>query len=287
MTIHGGTQDLRFQLYHFYETREADNIADLVMEKVTGWKRIDRVLHKKALLSGQQQAQLLSITESLLLHTPVQYVLEEAWFYGLPLYVNKDVLIPRPETEELVHWVLQTTKEGATSPVVLDIGTGSGCIPLAIKKNLPGSAIYATDISAAALAVAAKNAVLLQLDIHCLLLDVLSAEEHPALPPVDIMISNPPYIPLSEKASMAKHVVDFEPHLALFTGDADPLVFYRAVAALAKKQLQWHGWLFLEIHEDRGQQVEALLAEAGFTDILLKKDMQGKDRMIRCMKEAV
>jgi release factor glutamine methyltransferase len=287
MTIHEASQQLRFQLFHIYDEREAGNITELVMENITGWKRIDRVVNKTALLPATQAQLLATYTKALLDNTPVQYVLHEAWFYDICLYVDENVLIPRPETEELADWLIKDTRNLKLGPgvternLVLDIGTGSGCIPLAIKKNLPSIEMHSCDISEAALHVAKKNAVDQKLDIHFHLLDILSGKEQNQLPAFDFIISNPPYIPVSDKLAMAANVLQYEPHLALFAEDNDPLLFYKVIADFAATHLNRNGSIYLEIHEDAGDAVANLYKQKGFTTIELRKDLQGKDRMIK------
>lgn len=287
MTIHEASQQLRFQLFELYDDREAGNIADLVMENISGWTKIDRVVNKTVPLSSLQLQQLNDYTKALMANKPLQYVLHEAWFFGMKLYVDENVLIPRPETEELADWIVKDNISSKfivhSSQVsnVLDIGTGSGCIPLAVKKNLPGFEVHAADISGGALQVAKKNAVAHELDIHFYLLDILDAAAWQPLPPFDIIVSNPPYIPQSDKSSMAANVLQYEPHLALFVDNEDPLLFYRAIAAFAHSHLKPGGYIYLEIHEEMAQAAIALYREKGFTNIELRKDLQGRDRMLR------
>ena len=282
MTIHEASQQLIFQLFHLYDEREAKNIADWVMENITGWKKIDRVSNKSVPLSATQQTQLQQYTNELLTHTPVQYVLHEAWFYKMKLYVDENVLIPRPETEELVEWIINEVKsKNSKVKTVLDIGTGSGCIPLALKKNRPSYEIHSCDISEAALTVARRNAAGQQLAIHFHRCNILSETERESLPQFDTIVSNPPYIPQKDKASMAQNVLNHEPHIALFVPDDNPLIFYSAIADFASTHLKKDGTIYLEIHEDLGLAVINLFKEKGYRQIELKKDLQGKDRMVR------
>jgi release factor glutamine methyltransferase len=280
MTIQEATTKLLFQLYHVYDNREAANIADMVMENVTGWKRIDRVVHKHVKVSRECELKLEKITAELLNHKPVQYALNEAWFYGLKFYVDENVLIPRPETEELVEWVIRSSPASH----VLDIGTGSGCIAIAIKKKIPVLTMYACDISEAALAVASKNAAALETHIQLLNLDIFDRNEWDVLPRLNTIISNPPYIPFEEKLKMDDNVVQYEPHLALFVKDSDPLIFYRAIAEFAKKKLIPDGDIFVETHENLADAVAALFEVNQFRKIEIRKDMQGKKRMVHIKK---
>lgn len=292
MTIHEAQQRLIFQLYHIYESREASNIADLVMEHITGWKKIDRILNKQLTLLQDKIEILDRYTDELLAHRPVQYVLNEAWFSGMKFFVNEHVLIPRPETEELVDWVMKAvTRTHLPKPqklvsadehlVVLDIGTGSGCIPVTLKKQISFADVYACDISKEALEIAQKNAAIHEVDIRLVNINFLDTSQWVNLPSIDIIISNPPYIPLKDKETMRPNVLEYEPHIALFVEDNDPLIFYRAIADFAKQKLKQGGAIYVEVHEDIGHDVQRLFAEEGLDGIELKKDMQGKDRMLR------
>jgi release factor glutamine methyltransferase len=288
MTIYEAQQRLLFQLYHIYDNREAANITDLVMEHITGWKKIDRILHKHVpLLPGKIDLLEKYITD-LLNQKPVQYVLHEAWFYGMKLFVDENVLIPRPETEELVDWIVKTirfeklSKEQEKNPLIIfDIGTGSGCIPIAIKKHVPIADVYACDLSKEALAVAHQNATAKETDIGFLQLNFLDPAQWEHLPSFDIVVSNPPYIPLKDKATMRENVVLFEPPIALFVDDNNPLIFYDTIANFARQKLNYRGSIFLEINEAFANDIEQLFNKKGFTRIEMKKDMQGKDRMVR------
>jgi release factor glutamine methyltransferase len=298
MDLQQAQQELLSRLHLLYDDREAATITDWVMEKITGWKKIDRIIHKTFPLSEDGLELFQRYTGELEKHRPVQYVLQEAWFAGMKFYVDEQVLIPRPETEELVEWVVEeaaSDKQQATSPAgtipappeghtILDVGTGSGCIAIALKRQLSDARVYACDLSGQALAIAERNAAANQANIHFRQLDFLDSGEWATLPPVQVLVSNPPYVPIREKASMAPHVVNFEPHMALFVEDHDPLIFYRALADFAKKKLLPGGQVFAEIHVGLGTQVVELFQEAGFHPIILKKDMQGKDRMVKATR---
>lgn len=285
MTIQEATQQLLFQLFNIYEEREARNIADLVMERVTEWKRIDRIINKQVPLSQPQARLLVAYTSELLEHRPLQYVLKEAWFYGLRFYVDEHVLIPRPETEELVGWIIdESGARGAMKKLrILDIGTGSGCIAVALKKHLPDVKVYACDVSKDALVVAGKNAEINQTQIELIHCDVLIETERNRLPVVDIIVSNPPYVPLSDSVSMQSNVVDYEPHGALFVSDSDPRVFYNAIAGMAPTHLSPNGSVYVEIHENMGAAISALLKDK-LLEPVLRKDLQGKERMIKASR---
>lgn len=294
MDLQQAQQEMLSRLRPLYEDREAAAITDWVMEKITGWKKIDRIIHKNMSLSQEGLELFQLYTGELEDHRPVQYVLQEAWFAGLKFYVDEQVLIPRPETEELVEWVTEEIRQhepaylpgltGTPAPVVLDVGTGSGCIAVTLKKQLPQAQVYACDLSREALAIAERNAIANQAVIYFHQLDFLDSSQWETLPQVQILVSNPPYIPLREKETMAPHVVGFEPHLALFVEDGDPLIFYKALAQFALKKLQPGGQLFAEIHEGLGEEVKAHFQESGFHSVIIKKDMQGKDRMVKATR---
>lgn len=280
---------LRKELLAIYENREADSIAEMVIEKVTQQSRRQRIIDGDKALSSAAELQLKTYTDQLLQAVPVQYVLEEAWFSDMPFYVNTAVLIPRPETEELVEWVLRACEQllssGKQHLRITDIGTGSGCIPVSLKKRLPLLEVEAADISSAALAVAQKNATTAGTPIYFHQLDFREKSAWATLPVYDIIVSNPPYIPASEEGEMADHVTCHEPHLALFVPDTDPLLFYRLLGEFAAGHLSEGGQLFVEIHEQRGSEVVALFREQGFRDVELKSDMQQKARMVRAFRK--
>lgn len=280
MTIGEANKRLLFQLYHVYDNREAANIADLVMERLTDWKRIDRSRHPEVRLSAAQQSLLEQYADQLGTGRPVQYVLQEAWFFGMPFMVNEQVLIPRPETEELVDWILKT-ETGRQS--VLDIGTGSGCIAVALKKRWPALTVHACDISADALAVAQRNAIAQQAEVDFFQADILAEAAAVRLPKIDTIVSNPPYIPASGRAGMQANVVDHEPHLALFVPDNDALIFYRRIAELGKSVLTGPREVYVEIHESHGEETAKIFDACGYSSVECRKDIQGRDRMIRAV----
>lgn len=280
MTIRSEQEALRDALTTLYDDRESANIADWVVEHITGKKKVDRLIRKNDSFTPAEQALFDRYTTELLLCRPVQYVLEEAWFMGMKFHVNESVLIPRPETEELVEWLVESQKPKVGSQkAILDIGSGSGCIPVAIKKKLPGIVVTSVDVSQDAVNVSKKNAAALAADVSFVLLDFLDESAWHRLPVFDIIVSNPPYIRQSERSGMAKHVVEYEPDIALFVPDEDALLFYRKIALFAKDHLAEDGMIFLEINELLGEQVAELYKGHGFTT-KLRKDLQGRDRMI-------
>lgn len=280
MTISTAYHQLLYQLFELYNDREAANIADWVIEYITGQRRIERILYKDLPLNNSQQQQLETFTQQLLQHKPVQYVLQEAWFAGMKFFVKEGVLIPRPETDELVELVVNKSQISNHKSQILDIGTGSGCIPIALKKRLPTSSILSIDISEVALEIAQKNATDLQADITLQQVDFLNETNWYQLGTFDIIVSNPPYIKQSESAVMSKHVTDYEPSLALFVADNNALIFYEKIAVFGKTHLNPNGQIFAEINEALGKETVTMLQQHGY-QTLLKQDLQGKDRMIQ------
>ena len=283
MTVQEAKQRLLFQLNNIYDERESANITDWVLEHLTGWNRIDRLMNKDHQLSPQQKLTLEKHIAELGSHKPVQYVLKEAWFQGMKFFVNEYTLIPRPETEELVELII---KHESPSPgfKVLDIGTGSGCIPLSIKHKWPGVDVISCDISAEAIEVAQYNARRLQLHANFRILDFLDPEHWKQLPEVHCVVSNPPYIPLSDKETMGNNVVMYEPWLALFVENEQPLVFYEAIANFSKEKLANGGGIYVETHEIYAEGVHDLFVQHGFSDVTIEKDMQGKPRFVKAKK---
>jgi release factor glutamine methyltransferase len=321
------------QLKKIYNEREAANIVELVFESVAGIKRLQRLTDKQQQLANSTIQQLNVALQKLLKHQPVQYVLSEAWFYKMKLFVNEHVLIPRPETEELVEWIVSDargTMLNAISDVgcrmydvgnknykidnagrkadnvlskisgvyaqkpnvkyrttniidIIDIGTGSGCIAIALKKELPGANILGIDVSAEALSVAKKNAGDQNTNIELAGIDFLDNNTWHQLPLFDVIVSNPPYIPRTEKNKLEKNVVEYEPHLALFVEDNDPFIFYKKTALFADIHLRSNGKIYVEVHEKYADKVMDIFHQFKFTAII-KKDIYGCDRMIRATR---
>jgi release factor glutamine methyltransferase len=282
MTMQEATYLLLNKLRTIYSEGEASQITDWVMESLTGSKKAERMLYKNSDITDKEESQLQQFTQRLMQHEPVQYVLHEAWFCGLKFYVDKNVLIPRPETEELVEWVITNCKFPVDTLSILDIGTGRGCIPISLKRKLRKAEVWSCDISESALQIAKKNAATLGADINFLPLDFLDKEKRDQLPSFDIIISNPPYVPEKDKQQMRPNVLNYEPHTALFVPDNDALVFYKAIAKFGKDHLNHNGIIYTEIHEDLGDSVSALFRSNGY-NTELKKDMQGKERMLKAM----
>jgi release factor glutamine methyltransferase len=250
--------------------------AYLSIEHCLDYNRSDCIIHSEQEITSLIANRLKQITTDLKTNKPIQYILGKTDFYGLKLKVNEHTLIPRPETEELVDWVLKQEFSSA-----LDIGTGSGCIPIALAKHTNAS-IMAIDVSENALEVAKENAILNTVKVKFILQDILHSE---SLPKVDLIVSNPPYVLDNEKVKMQKNVLDFEPDLALFVANNNPLIFYKKIAQLAFESLNENGKLFFEINEQFGADTIAMLTEIGFVNIALKKDINDKDRMVKATKK--
>jgi release factor glutamine methyltransferase len=281
MTIQEGTYYILNRLRKIYSEGEATQITDWVMEHITGSKKAERMIYKNSAISQEEEMLLRKYTERLLLHEPVQYVLNEAWFCGMRFYVDKNVLIPRPETEELVEWTVKEvgSRESGVRKI-LDIGTGSGCIAITLKNKLPHSEVWACDISDEALMIARKNADDLHAPVDFVPLDFLDLNQRKQLPYFDIIVSNPPYVPEKDKEQMQPNVLKYEPATALFVPDNDALIFYKAIADFGKEKLNTNGNIFLEIHESLGEAVIQVFQSEGYLTEL-KKDLQGKDRMLK------
>jgi release factor glutamine methyltransferase len=268
-------------LLPIYDEGEAESFFYLILEEKQQLKRIDLALDPKLIFLEEELALWNSILEQLKLEIPIQYLLGSTSFYGLDFEVNENVLIPRPETEELVEWIIKGNPkiEGFKDLKILDIGTGSGCIAISLAKNMPNAKVYAIDISEKALATAKKNALLHKVDVTFITQNILETED--LKQQFDIIVSNPPYVRNLEKQEIKKNVLDNEPHLALFVEDNDALLFYKKIATLAQKNLLENGQLFFEINQYLGKETIALLEKMNFKNIELRKDIYGNDRMIR------
>jgi release factor glutamine methyltransferase len=260
------------------ESIELNSLMGILIEEVTGWNRVQQVVEINTPLTEAQINNFNSYSTALLNDKPIQYILGKAWFMGRSFMVNEHVLIPRPETEELIEWVVDYAHIIAKPLQLLDIGTGSGCIAISLKKALPNCSLSAMDISAEALTVAKNNAASLETSIEFIEQDIIHQTTLPQV--FDVMVSNPPYIPIREKINMEAQVKNYEPLIALFVPNEDPLVFYRAIAQVAKKYLAPRGQLFFEIHYDQGKAILQLLDEMNF-HAEIRRDSFGKNRMIR------
>jgi len=252
----------------------------LIIEKLTGLSRTEIVFNKNTLFSAEQYHEVESFIEKLKKFTPIQYILGETEFFGLRFLVNNSVLIPRPETEELVDWIRNEHDRNANLNI-LDIGTGSGCIAVSLNHEFPNASVDGFDISESALVTARGNAILNQVEVNFRQVNILSTPRFDQK--WDIIVSNPPYIPEQEKSGIQPNVLDNEPHLALFVPDNDPLLFYRHIADFALQHLQPGGKLYFEIHLDAGKSCVDLLNRLEFKDVKLRKDISGNDRMVKAV----
>lgn len=259
-----------------FEAREAISVARIVFEDA--FKLFDYESSKAFIGTDILQ----EIEARLLKNEPVQYILGQADFYGLKLKVSPAVLIPRPETEELVYWILEN--KGIENPTILDIGTGSGCIPITLKKKMPQAKISAIDVSPTALDIARTNAALNKTKVSFILTDILEERLWSMLASFDIIVSNPPYIPQDERKLMPKQVLNYEPDLALFVENEQPLIFYIKIGQFALQHLNKGGQLYYECNEFNAKEVVELLEKMGFSKVELEKDLEGKERMIRALK---
>jgi len=267
------------QLKSIYEPSEITILTALCFEKFTHIKRAEIALKENETISESQLLKFNFAIKDLKKNVPIQYVLSETQFFNLPFLVTPDVLIPRPETEELVNLIINENK--FLSPAVIDIGTGSGCISISVKKNIPDARVVALDVSEKALEVAKKNAAINQTELEFVLDDILNPKSDIINKKFDIVVSNPPYIGLNEKGTIEKNVIDYEPHLALFVNDSNPLLFYEAIAELALKILHPRGQIYFEINEKYGEECLLLLNQKGFKNVTLLKDLSNKNRILR------
>lgn len=274
------------ELEPMYDSNEAKVLFSIAAEKVLAISSGKLIMQKDLDISFVGTQKLLSILNDLQIGKPIQHILAEAHFYGLVFNVNENVLIPRPETEELIEWIISvcSTRSSVKSSAlpkklsILDIGTGSGCIPVTLKKYLPDAMVSTLDISPEAIAVAKQNARQIGVEINFTEADILNFKSEEKF---DIIVSNPPYIRDLEKSDMHNNVLVYEPHLALFVSDENPLLFYKAIADFAKTNLKPNGQLFFEINEHLGIETIEMLTDKGFVNLELRQDMQGKDRMVR------
>ena len=277
----------RAELKDIYDEGEIETFIAYCFEEYIGMKRAAIALHGNSTVSESELLKFNFAVKDLKKHKPIQYILGKADFYGLKFNVNEHVLIPRPETEELVQLIIMENEKwkmenGNTSLSILDIGTGSGCIAIALKKNMSASTVYALDISEQALNIAERNAVQNNADIRFLKYDILSNEIFPEHDlKFDVIVSNPPYIADSEKEQMGKNVTDYEPHLALFVDDSEPLLFYKSIIAFALKHLNKNGKIYFEINQKLGIETQKLLLDAGFENVELIKDLNSNYRIVK------
>ncbi len=287
-------QNFKESLIAMYHEDEAQSLFLVSLKYLLNFSRTDYQLKKELEIGEEQTAKLLAILKELQTGKPIQYILKEAHFYGLTFKVDESVLIPRPETEELVEWIIEEVKNydlrftndanvnrQSSIKNILDIGTGSGCIAISLKKNLPNTQVFALDIAEDTIETAKQNAVLNNVEVEFIKDDILNTHISNLTSQISLIVSNPPYIKEDEKLAMHKNVMAYEPHKALFVSNENPLLFYEAIADFALKNLTSKGLLFFEINEYLGERTVNLLRHKGFINIELRKDMQGKDRMIK------
>ena len=272
-------------LKEIYPKTEIDTFFFLLIEEKLNLQRVDSAMQPDFLIIDAILSELKVILKRLLKEEPIQYIIGNTEFYGLPFKVNKNTLIPRPETEELVEWVLKEVTELQIRKIekisILDIGTGTGCIPISLAKNLSNSSISAIDVSGDALKVAQQNATLNNVEISFLEMDILETKELPQQ--YNLIVSNPPYIRELEKGEIKNNVLENEPHLALFVEDNNPLIFYSKIADLARIHLKKGGILFFEINQYLGKETVEMLKQKDYNTITLKKDLFGNDRMVKAI----
>ncbi|MCD4834007.1 MAG: peptide chain release factor N(5)-glutamine methyltransferase [Bacteroidales bacterium] len=269
---------IKSELKEFYPMSEIDSFVYLIFEQLFNYSRTKLLISQDVEILEDSYQNILNIIRDLKLYKPIQYILGETIFYNLTFNVIPGILIPRPETEELVDWIIKESPDKYKR--ILDIGTGSGCIAISLAKNLPESVVYASDISSEALTVTRKNSKLNNVDIQIMKLDILNFDNQ-LNEKFDIIVSNPPYVTEKEKKLMHKNVLDFEPELALFVPDNNPLLFYKAIIDFGMNHLNPGGKIYFEVNESFGKETALLLEERDFRDISLKKDINGKDRMLK------
>ncbi|PIF31041.1 release factor glutamine methyltransferase [Flavobacterium sp. 9] len=269
------------ELAPFYDAYEAESFFYLILEDKHQLRQIDLALNHELTFTENDFVVWDSLLAQLKQEVPIQYLLGKTSFYGLDFEVNENVLIPRPETEELVEWIVnENAADNKTKKIkILDIGTGSGCIAISLAKNLPNAEVYGFDVSKKAIETAKRNAINNNVDVTFMFQDVLELEELRCK--FDVIVSNPPYVRNLEKEEIRKNVLDYEPHLALFVDDNDALIFYRKIAELAKKNFLENGKLYFEINQYLGKEMTDLLEKMDFKNIELRKDIYDNDRMMK------
>ena len=268
------------QIAGTYDAEEASTIFYIAAEKISNRNRSQVILNQTEEVKALELEQYTAVINDLIAGKPIQHILEEAYFFGLHFTVNSDVLIPRVETEELISWLLDEISS-SSKLTLLDVGTGSGCIAITLKKHLPEATVYALDISKPALAIAKKNALANGAALQFVSSSIFDYQTHIKF---DLIVSNPPYIKEDEMQAMQSIVLDHEPHQALFVSNENPLLFYNTIADFAIIHLTEGGHLFFEINEYLGPETVKMLRIKGLKNIILRKDMQGKNRMIYCRK---
>ena len=269
------------ELDGIYQKPEINALSNIIIKTVTGISKLHQLFMSEQLINSEQAARIIEITEGLKAGKPIQYILGETSFYDCIINLNSATLIPRPETEELVHLIINENR--GYHGDIIDFATGSGCIAIALAANIPGSKVTGIDNSEGAIRIAHENALLNNVTVSFLIGDIFKFEDI-AIPRAGIIVSNPPYVRNSEKKLMGKNVLDFEPHSALFVNDSEPLIYYKALLNIADKILVAGGRLYFEINEALGDSMVRLLDSSGYSDIKLIADINNKDRIIRGTK---
>ncbi len=280
MTVKEAKIYIRKELSDFYPENEIESFIKIIFSDIYNLSSVDVFMKETEALPENKIFSVTEIVERLKANEPLQYIIGFTEFYGLKFEVIPDVLIPRPETEELVDLILKENS-GKKNLRILDIGTGSGCIAVSLAKNLPKASVFALDISSEALAIAEINALNNAVHLSFIQADILQTDKIPEIPVFDVIVSNPPYVPFSEKSKMHKNVSEYEPGLALFVDDNNPLIFYDAIAGIAKQHLSENGTLYFEINERFGNAVAELMQSSGFKNVDIIKDINGKERMVK------
>lgn len=270
-------------LKELYGNREAAAIVKLVMEHLTGMENSALLVKEDSELTDKESMLYVEIAGKLKNHLPVQYAIGKTWFYNRAFKTGPGVLIPRPETEELTDLIIKDYRTGKNSPVILDIGTGSGNIAVTLSVEIPAK-VYSCDISEAALAIAAENVQNYEAAVSLLKLSILNEENWPPLPEVDIIVSNPPYVSIEEKESLDAHVIGHEPSIALFPPGSDALIFYKKIALLGLQKLRPEGRIYVEINSVYGKETLDIFLQKGYRAELIS-DLYGKERIIKCIRE--
>ena len=270
------------ELENVFEKNEIDAFIKRTTEEYLNLKPFELALNTDMFIEKHKEEMFLKVISELKKEKPIQQILGKTYFYGLEFIINAHVLIPRPETEELVHWIINDNKLSTSELKILDIGTGSGCIAVSLAKNLPGSVVFAVDVSQEALNVARRNAEKNSIEVGYMQMDILKADKLPSQ--FDVIVSNPPYVRFLEKDTIKKNVLEYEPHLALFVDNEDPLLFYDKISKLSMSYLNDKGSLYFEINQYLGVELIELLEKNGFKKIELKKGLFGNNRFIKCIK---
>ncbi|PCH93489.1 MAG: protein-(glutamine-N5) methyltransferase, release factor-specific [Bacteroidetes bacterium] len=276
---------IRDELAGLYDDNEVNSFIFLMFEEYVGLSKTDIVLKASELLEDEALKNIDAAVKRLKKHEPIQHIIGSTEFFGLTIKTDARAMIPRPETEELVNWIIKENDD--KEPAILDVGTGTGCIALALQSSIAVAKIFALDISQDALTLTKENSLVNKLDIRLIKADVLNwriDKQLLALPKFDIIVSNPPYIEKSLSSEMHENVLKYEPHQALFVNDGESMVFYQAIIELALDKMNPGGALFFEISEREGKRVYALLKDSGFDEIELRKDLSGKDRMVKSVR---